>query len=96
MGPGNDRNWFPGQLTSFYLSLIALQAFEQKLTKGTKFCCGNVISLADLCLIPQVYNANRFKVDMEQFPKIVAIMNNLNEETKLSPAHPDQQPDAMK
>ena len=35
------------------------------------------LSYSDICLIPQVYNANRFGVDMEQFPKIQRIMNNL-------------------
>ena len=72
------------------------QALEAKLSGGTKFCCGNAVSMADLCLIPQVYNANRFKVDMHEYPKIVKIMNNLNGLSELRPAHPDEQPDAVK
>ena len=72
------------------------QALEAKLSGGTKFCCGNAVSMADLCLIPQVYNANRFKVDMHEYPKIVKIMNNLNGLSQLRPAHPDEQPDAVK
>merc|ERR1712176_177053 len=71
-------------------------ALEAKLSGGTKFCCGNAVSMADLCLIPQVYNANRFKVDMHEYPKIVKIMNNLNGLSELRPAHPDEQPDAVK
>ena len=76
--------------------LPKLQAFEKKLDGSFKFCCGNVVSLADICLIPQVYNANRFKVDMEAFPKITKIMENLAEIEELIPAQPDQQPDAQK
>ena len=55
-----------------------------------------MISLADICLIPQVYNANRLKVDMEAFPKITKIMENLAEIEELISAQPDQQPDAQK
>ena len=47
--------------------------------------------MADLCLIPQVYNANRFKVNMDDYPKIVEIMSNLNDLSELRPAHPDEQ-----
>ena len=55
---------------------------------------GDSITMADLCLVPQVYNANRFKVDMSQFPiisRIVAL--SLNDAFKR--AHPSAQPDAM-
>ena len=58
-----------------------------------KFCVGNEISMADFCLVPQVYNANRFKVDMEQFPVIQKIMENLEKLEAFIKAHPDNQPD---
>lgn len=44
-----------------------------------KYCYGDDVTAADLCLVPQVYNANRFKVDMSQFPTIAAIEKNLAE-----------------
>ena len=54
-------------------------AFEQAVepTKG-KYCLGNIITLADVFLPPQVYNAERYNVDMTQFPNIMSIMQNLN------------------
>ncbi len=46
-----------------------LTAFEQLLRSCSgSFCWGGQLTLADLCLIPQVYNAHRFKVDMGKFP----------------------------
>ncbi len=58
-----------------------------------QFCVGNEISMADCCLVPQVYNANRFKVDMEQFPNINRIVRNLEKMDFVIAAHPDNQPD---
>ncbi|KAK3595929.1 hypothetical protein CHS0354_032437 [Potamilus streckersoni] len=57
-----------------------LTAFE-KMLKDTagKYCVGDSITLADICLVPQVYNAHRFNVDLGQFPliqKIAAALEN--------------------
>ena len=50
--------------------------------------------MADCCLVPQVYNAaNRFKVDMKQFPNINRIVQNLEQVKAFVRAHPDNQPD---
>lgn len=54
------------------------RAFEQQLSKlqdTPNFCIGNDVSLADICLIPQVYNAKRFKVDVSAYPRIEKINN---------------------
>ena len=53
-------------------------AYEQRLQQlgaGT-FCLGGQVTLADLCLIPQVYNALRFACDMHEFPLIARIYHN--------------------
>ncbi len=55
-----------------------LQACEQhlqQLTAGT-FCCGGQVTLADICLIPQVYNAMRFACNMHAFPLITRIYHH--------------------
>lgn len=51
-----------------------LSAFERQIqtTQGL-YCYGNTITLADLALIPQVYNARRFQCDLSAYPSIVAI-----------------------
>jgi maleylpyruvate isomerase len=38
-----------------------------------RFCHGNEPTLADICLVPQVFNARRFSVDMNPYPRILAI-----------------------
>ncbi|XP_058962131.2 maleylacetoacetate isomerase isoform X2 [Pocillopora verrucosa] len=58
-----------------------------------KYCVGDEISMADLCLVPQVYNANRFKVDMSQFPVISRINDDLSKLEAFKVSHPSKQPD---
>ncbi len=51
------------------------EAYEQRLQQlgaGT-FCLGGQITIADICLIPQVYNAQRFACNLRQFPLIASI-----------------------
>lgn len=72
------------------------KALEAKLQKTAgKYCYGDEITLADLFLVPQVYNANRFKVDMSQYPTISRIDAALASIPEFQRAHPDEQPDAQ-
>ncbi|NOU50125.1 maleylacetoacetate isomerase [Pseudoalteromonas sp. JBTF-M23] len=59
------------------------------------FCFGETPTLADVCLVPQVFNALRFKVDMTPFPKIAAIYERCNQLPAFSDAAPENQPDAQ-
>lgn len=58
------------------------------------FCEGDEPGLADLCLIPQVYNANRWRVDMGKFPTIAKIYETCMEEEAFAKASPENQADA--
>lgn len=51
-------------------------------------------TLADAFLVPQMYNARRFKVPLGRFPKLVAITDACNELSAFRKAAPEQQPDA--
>ena len=51
----------------------ALESRLQQSTTSSGFCYGNEATLADICLIPQVYNAHRFAFDMQPYPRIKAI-----------------------
>ena len=51
----------------------AVENTLKKLTRKKHFCYGNEVSLADVCLIPQVYNAKRFNFPMENYPRIFDI-----------------------
>ncbi|KAM4542133.1 maleylacetoacetate isomerase isoform 1-T1 [Odontesthes bonariensis] len=70
------------------------QALEPilKQTSG-KFCVGDEVSMADICLVPQVYNAERFKVDVGQYPTIKRLNETLIEIEAFKVSHPSHQPD---
>ncbi|CAM2116139.1 maleylacetoacetate isomerase isoform X2 [Lepidochelys kempii] len=70
------------------------QALEQILqhTAG-RYCIGDEVSIADLCLVPQVYNAERFKVDLAPYPTITRINKALLELEAFQVSHPCRQPD---
>lgn len=57
------------------------------------FCHGDTVSMADIYLIPQVYNALRFNTDMTRYPNITRIYTACNKLDAFQAAHPDQQPD---
>uniref|UniRef100_UPI003AB09D23 maleylacetoacetate isomerase isoform X1 n=1 Tax=Centroberyx gerrardi TaxID=166262 RepID=UPI003AB09D23 len=70
------------------------QALEPilKETAG-KYCVGDEISMADICLVPQVYNAERFKVDVGQYPTIKRLNETLLKIEAFKVSHPSCQPD---
>ena len=59
-----------------------------------EFCDGNVPSLADCCLVPQVYNARRFGIDMAAYPTIERIEQACLQLPAFDAARPENQPDA--
>jgi len=74
---------------------VTFAAFEQRLHAYAGRCCvGDTVSLADICLVPQVYNAQRFGVDLSSFPKILAINDHLQRLPAFVAARPEAQPDA--
>lgn len=68
-------------------------AMEAMVSKGP-YACGPHITVADICLVPQVANARRFKVPLDQFPKIVAIDAACLKLPAFDKARPENQPDA--
>jgi maleylpyruvate isomerase len=70
-------------------------ALERLIAKdGGAFCFGDAPTLADCYLVPQVYSAVRFGVDLEPYPLIRAIDARARELAAVAAAHPDRQPDA--
>jgi maleylacetoacetate isomerase len=72
-------------------------AFESQLARDPapgRFCHGDTPTIADCFLVPQVYNAARFDVDMAPYPRIAAIDAACAELPAFIAAHPAQQPDA--
>ena len=54
-----------------------------------RFCHGDSVTMADVVLVPQVYNAGRLAVDMAAFPLIAGIAGRLAEVQAVAAAHPD-------
>lgn len=72
-----------------------LEAVEKQVCKTSgKYCVGDEVTLVDLCLIPQLFNARRFSCDMSLFPTLVEVEKRLSELEAFKAAHPDVQPDA--
>jgi len=69
-------------------------ALEQLASDGP-FVFGEKVSLADALLVPQMYNARRFEVPLDQYPKLVAAVDHCNELQAFMNAAPESQPDAV-
>lgn len=72
----------------------ALETLARKRSTQGRFCVGDTLSLADVWLIPQLYNAERFELVLEAFPTIAAIGRHCNTLPAFAAAHPARQPDA--
>ncbi|MGQ3299762.1 maleylacetoacetate isomerase [Reyranella sp.] len=72
-------------------------AYESMLSHSTEkgtFSHGNSPTMADMCLVPQVFNATRFKVDMKRYPAIQRIYDACLKLPAFDAAQPSKQPDA--
>jgi maleylpyruvate isomerase len=81
-----SRKWISQGLTAF-------QTVAEE-TAGT-FSVGNSPTWADACLIPQLYNARRFSIDLKPFARLVEIESVCAELESFKRAHADAQPDAQ-
>lgn len=80
------RHWIAEGLTSLERRLAT--------TAGT-YCFGDEVTLADLCLVPQVYNARRYSCDLMPFSTIVRIDAACLKLPAFAESRPERQPDAV-
>ena len=66
----------------------------EALASDGPYVFGDAVTLADAFLVPQVYNARRFNVPLDDFPKLVAIADHANELAAFRNASPENQSDA--
>ncbi|MFV0513713.1 MAG: maleylacetoacetate isomerase [Jhaorihella sp.] len=68
-----------------------LQAFEQMLGgfAQSPYCTGERPGLADICLIPQIYNARRWKVEIDDLPRLLSVEAACADHPAFAAAHPD-------
>jgi maleylacetoacetate isomerase len=73
------------------------QALEMMLADNAatgRYCHGDTPSVADACLVPQIYNARRWKLPMDEYPTLQRIDNACSELEAFQLAQPEAQPDA--
>ena len=75
-----------------------LAAFERELgdPRTGRYCHGDTVSLADCCIVPQIFNAQRFKVDLAPFPRTMRVFDALMALPAFDAAQPSKQPDAAR
>lgn len=89
----------PEQKTAWYRHWVALglQALERQLTRNKEtslFCHGDTPTVADCCLVPQLYNARRFECDLTPYPTMLAIAERCEQLAAFADARPERQADA--
>lgn len=67
---------------------VALEALMQRQTQST-YCFGESPTLADICLVAQMFNAQRFECDVSPYPRLVGIAERCQQLDAFSQAHPD-------
>ena len=81
--------WAAGWIAPGFDALEALIARH-----GGAWCFGDAPTLADCYLIPQLYSARRFNMDLSPWPRLLAIEATAEAHPAFASAHPDRQPDA--
>jgi len=74
--------------------LTACEDLLVKYNNGAPFCFGDTPGMADIYLMPQVFSAQRFNVDLTKMPNINRIATNCADVEAFAKAHPKEQPDA--
>jgi maleylacetoacetate isomerase/maleylpyruvate isomerase len=90
-GPEAVEDWYAHWVEEGF---SALEAWAKQYSADGRFLYGDSVSLADVCLVPQVYNARRFDISLEAFPSLVAIDEYLQTLPEVIAADPARQPDA--
>jgi len=90
MGQGEEAvvSWMRHWMTQGFTALEELVRLH-----GGLFCHGDAPSLADICLVPQMYNARRFELDLADYPSLVTIDARCRDLPAFASAHPDRQVD---
>lgn len=84
--------------TAWYHHWVAtgFTALETQLVRHSgRYCFGDKVTIADLCLVPQVYNAQRFNVDLTPYPNVMRVWAECNQLPAFADAAPERQADAV-
>lgn len=65
-------------------------ALEKTIPENSLFVYGNHITMADICLMAQMYNTERFNINVSAYKNILSVYNNLKNKPEIRAAHPDK------
>lgn len=91
------QDWSQDQVDDWYAHWIhqGFQALEQQVrTRTTDYMHADYPCISDICLVAQIYNANRFEVPLDDYPRLVEINKRCLVLNEFANAAPEQQPDA--
>lgn len=80
------RHWIADGLAKFEAELLS--------SKNTRFCFGDSPTMADCCLVPQIFNAKRYNCDLASYPTTVRVFEQCMKLEAFDRAQPSKQPDA--
>ena len=84
------QTWYTHWIHEGFRSAEAFASYAP----DSNFVYGDQPTLADAFLVPQMYNARRFNVPLDDFPKLVSIVDHCNEQAAFQAALPENQSDA--
>lgn len=90
VGPSLDARAFARHFNERGLAALEIQAS----TSAGEYLIGDRVSVADIFLVPQLYSARRFDVELEPFTTLLRVEENLRRLPAFQAAHPDRQPDS--
>jgi maleylacetoacetate isomerase len=71
----------------------AIEAFLVERGLAGRYCWGDDVTMADVCLVPQVFNGQRYDCPLEAYPTVMRIFENCQALAPFADAHPDAQGD---
>ncbi len=86
------NTWYRHWIADGFAILEGTLVREQR---AGRFCFGDRVTMADCCLVPQVFNAQRYECDLAPYPTIVRIFDACMKLDSFAAAQPSKQPDAV-
>jgi maleylacetoacetate isomerase len=87
-----NKDWYPHWIEEGFKGLEAFLLGQGRIGR---YCLGDAVTMADVCLVPQVFNAERFGCDLAPYPTVVRIYQACLELPAVQAAHPSKQADAF-
>ena len=87
-----SEDWYPHWISAGFKDM---EDFLQHHRRYGQFCLGDTVSLADVCLVPQVFNAQRYRCDTSPYPTVMRIFESCMKLPEVQKAQPSAQGDAV-